>query len=180
MEVEFVLRNLRGLSLVSPQNYPRMCKCAKYLQSCIVYIGHATFNFDLFHKFLFLSCTALKHSIRRNAINSSSRRLSRAIASFVRSLAGINGGNVSPTRLSYFFFLFPPLCSFYFFARRGKLHIGKPSNPFRNGSFIGRVNARARALESARVGERGILTRERRAFPSDRETDLPFAVRSHA
>jgi len=36
----------------------------------------------------FISFAALKHSIRRDAINSGARRLSRAIASFVRSLAG--------------------------------------------------------------------------------------------
>lgn len=49
-----------------------------------------------------------------------SRRLSRAIASFARSLAGINGGNVPfPVFCSFF------LLSFFFFARCGGNYISR-------------------------------------------------------
>lgn len=96
-------------------------------------------------------------------------RLSRA--SFVRSLAGINGGNVP----SVFFLVF--LLSFFlsFLRAAGEITYRETVESVRNGSFIGRVGALARTLESARVGE----DFDERAFPVG-SRGLPFDIHSHA
>lgn len=67
-----------------------------------------------------------------------------------------------------------PLSSFFFCARRGKLHIGKPSNPFATVLLLTRP---ARSNPPRRLASARILTRElcRRI-----ERAAPFAIRSHA
>jgi len=99
-----------------------------------------------------------------------SRRLSRAIASFVRLLTGINGGNVSSA-----FSCFPSFFLSFFLCAAGEITYRETVESVRNGSFIGRIGALARAFESARVGE----DFDERAFPVG-SRGLPFAIRSHA